>query len=600
MDFYANPELPFGAINVLVLTDVHSWVGGHSRQEPLMDADFGTILSFYERLKAHCDQNDMDLWFVSNGDWAHGTGLGNDASALLPILEKMPWDAVNCGNHELYENEKVEAMIRPGGFVDWFGDRYLTANILKSNDPNKPPLGYQYKVLEGRFSSLLTFGFLYNLEDACDLIEITPVEEVVEAKWFRETLEFEFYDAILILAHMDMVDPLVEVIRKAIRDVVGEGIPIQFITGHTHYRGSTRLDDLSSSFEGGRYLDTLGFVSFPTRYEAEDPTVPRDDLFQSIFLDTNVGSLGETLGMFEFATTNGDALSEFIRKTQQKKGLMEEVGCAPMEFTREAPLYAGQSLYGLYKNEVIPKMFFSQEDTEDTTSVMFVATESFRYDIHARSPLVVDDIWAVAPFNDTVVGLGLVSGEIILKLNETINGNLTEQWFGKIPNYVLIGDIPDEQKSFKFYTHDFGSDKIANLLKEIDPSIVIEPTITPYSSTLLWLSFVIENWTCDGSTGRLPDWFPTPEKVTKQLGREDDETAEKVVTVVLIIMLILVICVVLSCLRMWIRYIIGGHQPILQEELEAFKDEDASLEATDESPREGSDDELIEEDHEIL
>ena len=271
-----------------------------------------------------------------------------------------------------------------------------------------------------------------------------------------------------------------------------------------------------------------------------------------------------------------------------------------MEFTREAPLYAGQSLYGLYKNEVIPKMFFSQEDTEDTTSVMFVATESFRYDIHARSPLVVDDIWAVAPFNDTVVGLGLVSGEIILKLNETINGNLTEQWFGKIPNYVLIGDIPDEQKSFKFYTHDFGSDKIANLLKEIDPSIVIEPTITPYSSTLLWLSFVIENWTCDGSTGRLPDWFPTPEKVTKQLGREDDETAEKVVTVVLIIMLILVICVVLSCLRMWIRYIIGGHQPILQEELEAFKDEDASLEATDESPREGSDDELTEEDHEIL
>ena len=60
-------DLPFGDINVLVLTDVHSWVGGHRQNEPLHNADYGDVLSFYHRLKEHCRQRNMDLWFVVNG-----------------------------------------------------------------------------------------------------------------------------------------------------------------------------------------------------------------------------------------------------------------------------------------------------------------------------------------------------------------------------------------------------------------------------------------------------------------------------------------------------------------------------------------------------
>ena len=92
-----DPVLPFGDINVLVLTDIHSWLASHRRQEPHLDADLGNILSFWERLKAHCDENGMDLWFVMNGDWIDGTGLAlnGDPSYILPLLQKMPWDAVN-------------------------------------------------------------------------------------------------------------------------------------------------------------------------------------------------------------------------------------------------------------------------------------------------------------------------------------------------------------------------------------------------------------------------------------------------------------------------------------------------------------------------
>lgn len=72
------PSLPWGDINVLVLTDVHSWVGGHDKygkgKEPYLNVDYGKVLSFYQYLKQYCDETNKDFWFVMNGDWIDGTG----------------------------------------------------------------------------------------------------------------------------------------------------------------------------------------------------------------------------------------------------------------------------------------------------------------------------------------------------------------------------------------------------------------------------------------------------------------------------------------------------------------------------------------------
>lgn len=96
-----TPDLPLGDINVLVVTDVHSWVGGHGDKEAPIDADYGDVLSFFRQLQYQLAGR--DFFFVMNGDWIDGTGLAidGDPSYLIPILEKMPWDAVTCGNHEL-------------------------------------------------------------------------------------------------------------------------------------------------------------------------------------------------------------------------------------------------------------------------------------------------------------------------------------------------------------------------------------------------------------------------------------------------------------------------------------------------------------------
>lgn len=95
---------------MIALTDVHSWVGGHGRNEANLNADYGDVLSFYEHIQAHCRapssaaseaDTKMDLWFVMNGDWIDGTGLAldGDPSHLVPLLQKMPWDVVNVSCH---------------------------------------------------------------------------------------------------------------------------------------------------------------------------------------------------------------------------------------------------------------------------------------------------------------------------------------------------------------------------------------------------------------------------------------------------------------------------------------------------------------------
>jgi 2',3'-cyclic-nucleotide 2'-phosphodiesterase (5'-nucleotidase family) len=99
--------LPLGDINVVVVTDVHSWVAGHARHGEPFDADYGDVVSFYRRLQSHPTllTEARDLFFVMNGDFMDGTGLSTiPPRHLTPILRQMPWDAVNMGNHELYHN----------------------------------------------------------------------------------------------------------------------------------------------------------------------------------------------------------------------------------------------------------------------------------------------------------------------------------------------------------------------------------------------------------------------------------------------------------------------------------------------------------------
>ena len=127
--------LPFQTVNIVMVTDVHGWIGGHDSRgghhEPYLDADYGDVASFYERIKRYLRRKasngheKQDVLLVMNGDSVDGTGLASSPRAqqllfrhLLPL---MPFDVVNLGNHEIYHAHTVEAMLSTGYIEHWNG-----------------------------------------------------------------------------------------------------------------------------------------------------------------------------------------------------------------------------------------------------------------------------------------------------------------------------------------------------------------------------------------------------------------------------------------------------------------------------------------------
>ena len=71
----------------------------------------------------------------------------------------------------------------------------------------------------------------------------------------------------------------------------------------------------------------------------------------------------------------------------------------------------------------------------------------------------------------------------------------------------------------------------------------INPTATTFSSTLMWVKYVLEQMPCAGSDGpqmHLPDWFPTQETVTG----DDDDKVRRAVAIVLAVVVVLFVAFV--------------------------------------------------------
>ena len=649
------PNLPFGDINIVVLTDVHAWVAGHGRQEQ-WDADYGDVLSFYQRLKRYTNSVGHDLFLVSNGDWVHGTGMTPvpspaqvEGSYLIPILQKMPWDAINCGNHELYDESIVREMTRPGGYIDWWGDRYLSANVNYLDDISGKlkPLGGQYKILEGFQSRVLIMGFLYDMDDACDIVTVDRVEEVVQQSWFKDLFRHDApnMDAIVILGHFDLTDTLVSYLLTTIRQYVGEDMPVQFLTGHTHYRGYATMDPHSTSFEAGHYLDTVGFASIPSKnrirqrqrvlldgtegnntdpddYPITQTLAPtpapqqkeeerdRPEFFEYVFLDANKETLRNVLGTEKLETPDGSALSEFIYKTRDKLGLLDVIGCAPQSYFLNRSLTASDSLWGLFKDQVVPQVFDSHKNGESDVALL-LSKNSFRYDLLAnaeKKQLIRDDIVAVVPFNDTLIYLGDIPGNYISQVKKILD-NPHDPYYDALPNYILAGNVTNNKdKEYGLFVANFDAVLVQSRLEEL-MGTSLSPKETDFTTLLLWESFVLEVWPCSGN-GVLPDWFPKidPDSFTNI---SDNDKLNRGLAFLLVGLVALFVCLCLVCICQSCRLICcsGGSSYITPDEMDAFAlklDDEGSDGADLNDPNNGLadmyspsyDDE--EEDHEML
>jgi len=500
--------LPFGDINVIILTDVHSFVGGHSSvHEPNLNADYGHVLSFFQHVQNEIGAVNGNVFLVNNGDFMDGTGLTtNPPSELVGILKHMPWNAINIGNHELYMNSTVEAIVkRPGGYADWWGGRYLTSNVVIRS--TGVPLGNRYNILHGGDggTKVLAFGFLYNMKDAVGMVKVEPVEEVVVSKWFREALVNEKFDAILVLAHMHVTDELVYVLLEGIREVVGVKVPVQFITGHSHIRAyENATDECSSSIESGMFLNTIGMVSFSKDSECR---------FEHQFIDGNVNSLREAIGVEELYTDEGYALSSYIAEAKSRLGLMDVVGCSPKHYSYKYNMSKHfNSFWRLYLDEIVPssKLFGAHHKSEKQHKsvsspmkpALFQDTGAFRYDLF-DGVQTVDDVMTLSPFNDTFYLVGTnISGTVIENIyNElTIYENAT--MFGMVqsfPKYAFSPRGPiDVNATYALYSSNFGLQGIVDKLHELH-QIHVEPQKLRVGSTGIIMDYIVKNWPCSNS-----------------------------------------------------------------------------------------------------
>ena len=510
-------SLPLGDFNVIVLTDVHSWVAGHAH-DPHLDADYGHVLSFHSRLRSICDALGRDVHFVMNGDFMDGTGLSRDPPMdLLGVLRKMPWDAVNVGNHDVEYDNTTRFITREGGFVDEWEGRYLTSNVVMSPPPGGEggsmarPMGSRFRFLKGRntANTVLAFGFLYDFDGASPSVTVERVEDAVKSRWFLDVISGTGgrFDAILVLAHMDVTDPLVSVVLSAIRAVCGPDMPVQFVTGHTHYRGQAILDETSTSFEAGRFLDTVGFVSFPTldsvRCRRSEDGRTATDLFRSVFLDANVGVLSGALGLArkdDLNTQEGIDLSKYIFNVRESMGLLDVIGCADQTYYLNQPISEPDSLWGLWVHDVLPNQLF-----ERNKSKIFIqhVPWAFRDGIY-EGQVTVDDIYLASPFDDKIYTIAEhISGDVLLNLTAFINTSTRGTHIsGALPLYAIAGEI-HTGSMYDLYSVEYGSDTLSKALMEVMKKGEMPPPKQFWQDgreltiISIWRDFIIENWSCE-------------------------------------------------------------------------------------------------------
>jgi len=529
-----RPDLPFGDINLLVVSDVHSHVGGHPH-EPDKDADYGDLLSFHERLRDHCapGKNKGDLWLLNNGDILHGTGLGMDGNAthLLPIVGSLPWDAMAMGRQEATYTDVLRDMGE--SLLPSMPGTYVTSNVVW-NDTNLP-YGERYQILRGNHSNVLVFGFLYDGVSASETIRVVPIEEAVQQQWFRTVLRQETntnadenYDAIVVLAQMDFDSPHIESIYQAIRSNVDPQMPIQFLAGRSHKRerGYSRgrgrqRDNYVHTIEPGGLFDTIGWVTIP-KFETAKTYPPKGNgqelqkVWTQEFLNTSKALLHSTLGLKEdqeLRTENGTALSEFILETQDELGLNQIVACPGHDYIRNISMYADNSLWKLWRDHVVRTEIFQKDEDR----VMLVSKSTLRYDLKGsgkHDAMTLDDVIAIAPYMERVVYVGDVPDWMVRRLNNTLNSN-SKIKHHFLPDYVMAGDLDWFQtaESFKLYTHEADVPRLKKALDRFNfHDYVLE--YTGQRSTLYWLHYLQTAYPCKGSDKenfQLPYFFDEKE-----------------------------------------------------------------------------------------
>ncbi|CAL1139669.1 unnamed protein product [Cladocopium goreaui] len=494
------PSVQLAEVNFLVTTDLHSWIEGRKHQ-PHLDASLAHVASVLEHLRHSARSAMRDVFFFDNGDINDGTGLSASAEDhveyLAPVLRSAKYDALNVGNHELYQRNGYGMLpgaacpivgLKESGYIDSWNGRYLTSNVVWAK--SQQPVGERYAVIEGEFGTkLLVFGFLYNMRDHCDAVQVLDVQDVVNSTWFQDAVDgyAAHVDAVVVLAHMDYRDDLVDLLWRTLRSRVGETKPIQVFAGHSHIRGYRQLDNFSSVYEAGCKLDTVGFLSFQHRsdgcgldFDHANITGNVHDMAGALHLDLLRPNL---------------TVNRALEAAKVAAGTDRVLGCSPEHYYLSNALQEKNSLWSFYMEKVVPGTLFDSED-----QLAILGTGALSYDIFPGT-FTVDDVYMTSPYGNFWLILQKISGEILQQLISKLNdpadfAGLASPLRGRgesgfrVPSYVS-SSVPKPGKTYDLIFCDFDLEPIVQHLKDLVKQQHFDPQLfKPAMNT----SSVLEAW----------------------------------------------------------------------------------------------------------
>lgn len=342
------------------------------------------------------------------------------------------------------------------------------------------------------------------MKDHCKNVNVKTAEDVLKSSEFLETVQYESYDAILFLNHMDVNHTIIHESVAAIRDVKGDTLPIQFIAGHTHYRGLLAIDNYAVSFEPGHYFDTVGWASF----DLTGATGGQDQLEQNYrFINANVAEMQEVSGKTtdNFITEKGSALRVQIKEARKRLGLDNVLGCNWKNYYLEKPVTDPDSIYKFYVSELIPYAIFSPPNSHKQW-YMEACCGSLRYGFWSGD-VTVDDLWTTAPFQNNFVSYGTFSGEVVDQLVQKLNNKTHyvlplapkkyKEYQESLPSYVFTAY--DKANNYEIIVTEFNEPAITEALTAITGQTATPQAYrTEIDSSSIWSVYVRDNMPCGG------------------------------------------------------------------------------------------------------
>ncbi|KAG1851331.1 5'-nucleotidase [Suillus subalutaceus] len=362
--------LVWGDFNVIHTTDTHGWLLGHQKltfPEPDYSGDLGDFASFVTHMKKIAIEKDVDLLLVDSGDVHDGTGLsdgyppgGVDAHESNKFLERLPYDVMTIGNHELYI----------------YADTYdMYTNFVPYLDGRSVPVGNRYTKFTTRKGRRITsLGVLYDFTGNDVNTDWPTVFDAVRAVHPSD-------------AHLNL---------------------------WSHIRDCQQYDGRSMALESGRYMETIGMLPRAT---------PTTFLFTRRYLDQNRVTYEYHTQMSNqtFDTAYGRSITDGLQELAVNFDLSYLYGTAPQDYTiNQNPYPSNGSLLSLFIADAIPYAL-SINNTRDSIPAIFITNSgSQRFNVF-QGPFTKNDQLTASPFTDSFLYIPNITFSIANQVLPALN-----------------------------------------------------------------------------------------------------------------------------------------------------------------------------------